>query len=245
MLKETHARYDKTMRWSLAAALVLHLIVIALSRLSVERPLSAPQEDAIPVKFLVSAQMDAPVKPSEAGGRSAPLAAPRSTESVREEARRALNSPTKETDREPGAMIRATQLFSAGILADPRSRNALDGLRQLATGERIVQLCNVEAMEQVHRWKAEFQPDFLVAYAMADTVLSGRALRADGGALRSKGNWYNIKYRCEVSPDIARVAAFEFAVGTEIPREEWEAHSLTANDGPADQESRGRKTVAE
>lgn len=223
------------MRWSLAAALVLHLVAgIVLSRLPVERPLSAPQEDAIPVEVLVPEQMDAPARPSAVGAQSAPPAAPRSTEPVREEPQPELNSPTRETAREPGAMIRATQFFSTSILADPRSRRALEGLRQLAAGERIVQLCNVEAMEQVHRWKAEFQPDFLVAYATADTVLSGSVLRADGGALRSKGNWYNIKYRCEVSPDFVRVAAFEFAVGTEIPREEWEAHSLTADDGLAD-----------
>lgn len=229
MPKETRSRYDTTMHRSLAAALVLHVIVgIALSRLSVERSLSAPQEDAIPVEVLVAAGMDK----QEAQG--VPAAAPRSIGPVKEEPRPESSSPMGEVAPETATMIRATQLFSTGILADPRSRRALEGLRQLATGERIVQLCNVEAMEQVHRWRAGLEPDFLVAYAMVDTVLSGRVLRADGGALRSKGKWYNIRYRCEVSADLARVAAFEFAVGTEIARAEWEAHSLTADDGSAD-----------
>ncbi|PKA41408.1 hypothetical protein CWR43_21515 [Rhizobium sullae] len=131
-------------------------------------------------------------------------------------------------------MVRPTQLFSAAILADPRSKQAREGMRQLATGERIVQLCNIEAMEQVHRWKAEFKPDFLVAYAMADTKLSGLTLQAEGGAFRSNRHWYNIKFKCEASPDIEKIVAFEFSVGEEIPESEWETRFLPADDGQAD-----------
>lgn len=126
------------------------------------------------------------------------------------------------------ATVQAKQLFSAAILADPRSRQALEGLSQLAYDERIVQLCNLEAMEQVHRWRSDFAPDFLVAYAMADTRLVGQRLRADGAAFRSNDRWYEIKFNCEAAPDIKSVVAFEFQVGDEIPESEWEAHFLSA-----------------
>ncbi|QND61941.1 DUF930 domain-containing protein (plasmid) [Mesorhizobium huakuii] len=131
-------------------------------------------------------------------------------------------------------MVRAKELFSATVLADPRSKEALVALRQLGTDDRIIQLCNVEAMEQVRIWKSDFQPDFVVAYAMADTKLSGLTLQADGAALRSKRHWYDIKFRCEVTQDLERVVAFEFSLGAEIPKNEWETHSLPVGDGPSD-----------
>lgn len=125
-------------------------------------------------------------------------------------------------------MVQAKRFFSAAILADPRSRQALEGLSQLAADERIVQLCNLEALEQVHRWRVDFTPDLFVAYATSDMVLAGRNLRADGAAFRSKGRWFNIKFGCAVAPDIKSVAAFEFQVGDEIPESEWAANFLSA-----------------
>ena len=127
-------------------------------------------------------------------------------------------------------MMRAERLFSADVLADPRSRQAREALPHLAMSDRMIQLCNIEALEQVHMWKADFQPDTLVAHAMADAKLIGRTTAADGGAFRSKRRWYNIRFRCEVAPDLTKVVAFEFQVGEEIPKSEWESHNLTAGD---------------
>ena len=107
-------------------------------------------------------------------------------------------------------------------------------LRQLGTDDRIIQLYNVKAMEQVHVWKSDFQLDFVVAFAMADTKLSGLALKAYGAALRSKRHWYDIKFRCEVTADLEKVVAFEFSLGEEIPKSEWKTHSLPVSDGPSD-----------
>jgi hypothetical protein len=109
-------------------------------------------------------------------------------------------------------------------LCRPAKQTGTRGHAAAATGEGIVQLCNVEAMEPVHRWKTEFTPDFLVAYAMADTKLSGLILQANGGAFRSNRHWYNIKFKCEAAPDIETIVAFEFSVGEEIPESEWETH---------------------
>ncbi|GLS32309.1 protein of unknown function [Mesorhizobium albiziae] len=131
-------------------------------------------------------------------------------------------------------MVHAKQLLSAKILADPRSKGALAALRQLARDDRIIQLCNFEVMEQVHRWNSDYQPDSVSAYAKADTKLSGLTLQADGGALRSKRHWYDVKFRCEVTPDLEQVVAFGFSLGAEIPESEWEEHSLPVFDGRSD-----------
>ena len=74
----------------------------------------------------------------------------------------------------------------------------------------------------------------MVAYAAADTKLSGLTLQADSRALRSKRHWYDIKFRCEVTPDLEKVVALEFSLGAEIPKSEWETHSLSIGDGPSD-----------
>jgi hypothetical protein len=70
---------------------------------------------------------------------------------------------------EPPAMITARTLHSESVLANPRSRGTRVALKTLEAGERIEQLCNLEAMSQIHAWKAEFEPDRVVAFAMAGT----------------------------------------------------------------------------
>ncbi|WP_244562464.1 DUF930 domain-containing protein [Ensifer aridi] len=234
MSKAAHPQYGKTIRWGLLAALTLHVIVgISLLRLPILRPLATPREDAIPVELLFPERQNA-MNPSAAPKERDGSVNPQTTQPDTEGAEREPE-PLRPAPAETGAPIRATELFSAKTLADPRSKGAREALRQLAAGERIIQLCNIEAMEQVHRWNGAFQPDFLVAYAMADPVLSGHVLRVDGGAFRSRRNWYNISFRCEVAPDATTVAAFEFSVGKEIPRNEWEVHALSVDDGATDQ----------
>jgi len=130
----------------------------------------------------------------------------------------------------PDGMLRATRLYSAAILDNPKSRKAKARLRQLVSEDRIIQLCNLEALEQVQRWNPRFNPDFLVAYARSDVRLAGaRAIEAGGGAFHDGNRWHEIRYRCETTPDLASVVAFEFAVGLEIPRGKWEAYSLPAH----------------
>ncbi|WP_346894503.1 DUF930 domain-containing protein [uncultured Roseibium sp.] len=127
----------------------------------------------------------------------------------------------------PDGMIPATQLYAAAILDNPKSRKAKMRLRQLVSEDRIIQLCNLEAMEQVHRWNPRFKPNFLVAYAKSDVRLTGRqAIEADGGAFHDGNSWFEIRFRCQTAPDMKSVIAFEFAVGSEIPRSKWEAYSL-------------------
>lgn len=135
---------------------------------------------------------------------------------------------------QPPGMVHAEKLYSADILASPRSRQARKGLAQLAPEERVVQLCNLEAMEQVHRWKTDFDPDFLVAYALSGVKLSGETLKANGAAFRSKRQWWRIAYSCSVTPDRKTVVGFDFRVGDTIPREQWQDLGLPIADAAAD-----------
>ena len=63
---------------------------------------------------------------------------------------------------------------------------------------------------------------------MADMATRDGALVADGGAFRSRREWYGVKFTCLASADYSAVEHFEFSVGNFIPHEQWEEHYLTA-----------------
>ncbi|AGB72976.1 hypothetical protein RTCIAT899_CH18070 [Rhizobium tropici CIAT 899] len=131
-------------------------------------------------------------------------------------------------------MVKPSRMLSERVLDDPRSKNARKELSALAPADQVEQLCNLEAMAQVGAWSKELLPDRVVAYAMADTKMVGNDFSADGAALHSQRVWYQLKFKCELSPDHKKVAAFEFMVGEPIPKEDWGEHSLPDENGSLD-----------
>jgi hypothetical protein len=212
----------------LPISFLLHLLLLSIALLiAPERRLPASTEQTVSVEILVEPAPATRVRPAREerpGGE--PVAAPAPVPEP--------PPPSWARPGQDGAVVRARTMLAARALADPRSREARDEWRRLYPDERIIQLCNLEAMEQVHAWKPEFEPDFVVAYAMAEIRLSDVTLEADGAALRNRRNWYNISYTCEVAADMEAVVAFEFVLGEAIPESEWEAHFLAAADESAD-----------
>jgi len=125
-------------------------------------------------------------------------------------------------------MIRPTEMLSAKTLADPRSRQVRADLATFASEDRMSQLCNIEAMDQIHKWKPDFQPDRVVAYATAGEKFKGTTIIADGATFRSRRNWYALKFNCELAADGESVVGFEFLVGDPVPRERWDELGLPA-----------------
>ncbi len=123
-------------------------------------------------------------------------------------------------------MVRPTTMLSERALADPRSRQARAALGQMTQDERMVQLCDVEAMAQIAAWQRAYEPDRVVDQATAETRVDGARVIADGAAFRSRHAWYGLKFRCAMTADLTKVAAFEFLVGEAIPREDWESLGL-------------------
>lgn len=128
----------------------------------------------------------------------------------------------------PPEMIRPTRMLSEQALDSPRSRGLRRELARLGEEDRLAQLCDLEAMEQIHAWRPEFQPDRLVDYASGDTSLEGAVFTAKGGAFRSQRHWYEVSYRCELDPPLRKVVGFAFHVGAAIPREDWASYNLPA-----------------
>lgn len=119
-------------------------------------------------------------------------------------------------------MIRASRLYSDDIWRDPRNREAKRLLDRLALSERIEQICNSEAMEQVHAWKEMYAPDWMIAYALSEPEVTGRVILAEGAVFRSKGRWFYVKYECTLSDDFRSVADMAFLVGRPVPKRDWD-----------------------
>lgn len=214
---------DAELRLSVGASCLLHLLLLAgLMLLPIPLPLRLPPIESIKVDF-VPPQPPEPVRQGEAAAMAAPSAP--ATQSV--------TQAPRPTPAQP-AMVKAERLYSAQVLADPRSRGARKALPQLAPQERIIQLCNIEALAQLRRQGTGFQPDMVVPYAMKDMKVTGHALEAKGAAMRSRKHWYGLAFNCEVAADLTSVVAFEFLLGAEIPQDQWADHNLILDDGPGD-----------
>ncbi len=223
-------------RWSLGASLVVHVLLgLALLLVVAPPPLLLSPENSVTVDVVTPQEFDAVREELQAATpvlKSADLPSDRQPETKSPEfIKLTTDRPASAT---AAGMIHATRLMAASVLADPRSGKAAKAMKTLVVSERIVQLCNIEAMEQIHPWKPTLKPDFLVAYAMAETRQAGNRVEADGAAFRSKQHWYNVSFTCEARQDLAGVAQFAFQVGDEIPKDAWRDHNLAADDGEAD-----------
>ncbi len=137
-----------------------------------------------------------------------------------------------EADPQPAAasdkLEKAKGLNSRKMLSDPRVRQALG---ELPPERRIVQVCSIEALEQVRRERPDAFPDMLALYGQSAELIRDGVLSTRGGAFRSRNNWYEIDFRCQVDADAIEIVAFSFAIGGAVPRDQWEARRLKVDDG--------------
>lgn len=235
--------------WPVSLALHLAIIAILLAFLPDVKRLSPPPEDSIDVEVVPAPPVVPPAARSAvqpppdsheggvnpvAGGR-APTAPGTVPETASKEMPPSLPTLPKPLTPGPPELTQATRLFSGKTLASPRSRQARKMLATLSGSERNLQLCNLEALEQVNRSRPGSAADLVAPYAMKPEKVRGNSIEVDGGAFRSKRSWFNIRFRCEVDPAGQTVIAFAFAIGDAIPRDVWQEYNLVADDGEADQ----------
>jgi hypothetical protein len=192
--------------WALAVSLALHVVAGVAIVLQRQAAVAPAEQESLPVDFVTPEEYEAETRP----GPSAPATEP--------------GRPTSGA----GGMIRATAMLSAAALADPKAAEGRAVLKQLAGDEREVQICNLEAMEQVKAWKPAFQPERIIAYASTEVSVTRGSVRTDGAAFFSAGQWYRLRYACGLSGEA--VVSFAFEVGDTIPPDEWDAHHLPTAD---------------
>lgn len=201
----------------MAASIAIHLLlVLALLALAIPEPFAPAEGSSISVELLSEADYALLTAPEPEAVPTPKPAAP-------------APKPAPPASAETG-MVAATEFYAADILADPANREVQQNFPLLADREQIIQLCNIEALEQLRMDNVADNPDALVGYAFEGISVTGLSLEAQGGAYRAAGKWYRIGYTCEVAPDIRSVSAFAYAVGAPVPESEWEAHFLNADD---------------
>jgi len=117
-------------------------------------------------------------------------------------------------------------LVAQGAFADERQERLERSLQMLAPEERLEQLCNYTAMQQIRQDHKDFRPDRTVANAIAESRERGDTLEAKGAAFRSRGRWYALSYMCSSTPDRMAVTGFRYSLGTEIPETKWAGYGL-------------------
>ena len=202
--------------WGISASVALHALLAAtLALMPLPKRPKRMEEERVSVAILTPRQFDASTRPA--------LAVPQVPSRPQP-----VPSPAKPQPPAQPAMIRAGEMLSGRTIADPRSRQVRADLATFATNDRMSQLCNIEAMDQIHKWRADFQPDRVVAYATAGEKIAGTKVKADGAAFRSRRNWYALKFNCELAQDGESVIGFEFLVGDPVPKEKWDELGLPA-----------------
>jgi hypothetical protein len=210
-----------------AASIAAHvLLLVALLLVSPLRPISVQPPPPVSVEIVTQQQFDVLQAPDEAPATAMIAPAP-DTNPVASATE--VPAPADVTPS-PSSRRVATTLFSAGLLKQPSMARVRQTLTTLTPGERAIQLCNIEGLEQIRRTTSDRTADTLVGYAMADLATSGLTVKASGGAYRNRRKWYGISFSCTVAPDYQGVTAFTYALGKPIPEDQWEAHNLSAID---------------
>ncbi|MGF6176181.1 DUF930 domain-containing protein [Ensifer sp. 4252] len=122
--------------------------------------------------------------------------------------------------------VEAEELFSAKSIADPRVKQAMG---QLPVKKRILQLCSIEALEQIRHERPKDFPDMLVPFGPSGGFIGKEQIDASGGAYRSKGNWYDVNFRCKVNLETVEVVSFSYAIGGIVPETAWKSRKLPTN----------------
>lgn len=225
-----HFRHSENTIWlAAAAALLFHMA--ALAGLDLLPQWKSPTPSSVRD---ITVELVKPPPALEKSARILPEAPAPSRPDTPERVPSGAGSPVTASREQTAAaapqatsgLIRAKNLYAAAALAEPQSRRARTRLRMLVSDDRTIQLCNLEAMEQVARWDTSLRPDHVIAYAKLDIRFSGEWLEAEGAALHSDSRWFELEYRCQAAGDLESVTGFEFRLGEKIPYRDWSRYNL-------------------
>jgi hypothetical protein len=117
----------------------------------------------------------------------------------------------------------ACSSHSAAYAFDAR---AVSTLKRLDPETRLIQACDLAAMNRINRDRNSYKPDRVMLDHLAPPVKKQDTVQGKGGVLRSRGDWYHLSFTCRASPDRLRVLSFSYEVGSKIPREDWDRLNL-------------------
>ena len=205
------------------ASLLLHgLFLFALMTIAPKLLPSLPPEDPIAVEIIAPPP---PPLPPPTVAQKAPAEPVAASEPAKDTPPKPEASP--ETKPPDDGMIRSNQIYSGKVLARAGNEEALHDYRNLTGDEQREQLCSLEALEQIAAWNDAYKPERMVTYTFEEVRYEGNHMIADGAVFWSHDNWHRVKFDCELSDDQSTVLNLAFAVGTIVPKSDWEDYYLT------------------
>ena len=124
------------------------------------------------------------------------------------------------------ALLAAFSSLAVTMPALAIDANVLRQLNALAPEERLEQRCDIEAMERIAKEQKGMKPDKVIAYAFGDPDVAPDSIKATGAVFRSGGEWYRLRYKCQITPTSLGIRDFDYKVGDKVPESQWAKHYL-------------------
>lgn len=124
------------------------------------------------------------------------------------------------------AVLAVTASLSMALPALAIDANVLRQLNKLAPEERLEQRCDIEAMERIAKEQKGMKPDKVIAYAFGDPDVASDSIKASGAVFRSGGEWYRLRYKCQIATKTLGIRDFDYKVGEKVPESQWAKHYL-------------------
>jgi hypothetical protein len=229
-----HGPVSRNNPWMFAVSLAAHgLFLLALILFTHQRPVEPPPVRSIDVQIISlpspsSSTATAPSPNPPPVALTTPGPNSMTSPPVQDISRKA--PPAVATPSAGSGMSHPTHLLAGAYIRDPASLEIRQNLPRLAPNERVTQLCNIEAGQQIQAAAPKTLVDTVHASALGDTSVDGLTITAPQAAYRSHRKWYAVSFICTVAPDFKTVTDFKFKVGDAIPRGLWDAHYLNAAD---------------
>ncbi|WP_428839576.1 DUF930 domain-containing protein [Brucella oryzae] len=226
--------------WGLPASVALHLMLALLFLVRLPELPSPAAEHSVNVELVQPPPLEKKPQP-KAPEQVAPP--PQAFESAAE--KQEVKSPPEQAKKKPSEtgqivaaeekkplapqekpatpakkLTRAREIYSKDAISDPRVKQALG---KLAPNDRIIQVCGIEALEQVRRHQPGAFPDML---AREGGSVSATGLTVSDGAFRSQRRWYAIDFTCKIDAETMVIDSFSYNIGRAIPEGEWARRQL-------------------
>ncbi|WP_316858985.1 DUF930 domain-containing protein [uncultured Cohaesibacter sp.] len=213
----------------LGLSLLLHCVLFAGLALIAPRILDPIMEQPIAVEIIPPPIRPAPMKGSGEANARRVLAppAPDDASDMASGQQEATDSGTLPEEDAKDGMVHARVMLSANALKVHADDETRQDFKHLTSDERREQLCALESLQQIAAWSDAYKPERMVTYTFEEVRYEEGHVIANGAVFWSHDNWHRVKFDCELSQDLSEVLSFAFAVGTIVPKEDWEAYYLT------------------
>lgn len=97
-----------------------------------------------------------------------------------------------------------------------------DQLMKLDPEERAHQACIIKGVDTIRHDRKLPGTDRVMTSVGGRAAYTGTQVASKSAAVRAKSRWYELKFKCDVTPDQLKALTFTYEIGKEIPESKWE-----------------------